>query len=345
MKSGRLMIAPVLVALLAGVAYMAQQTEPSGARMARAAEKLLDSLTAEQRARTAFAFQDAERLNWHFVPLQDRAGKPTRKGLPLEAMTAEQKAAALALLKAGTSPSGNEKATTIMSLENILRALEKGGTLVRDPGWYFFAIFGQPGPTGRWGWRVEGHHLSLNFVIDAGRVVAATPAFFGANPATVKAGPRQGLRTLAEAEDLALALFASLDDTQRHTAHQPKQFPEIAGRTTAPPVGEPRGLPAARMTEKQRDLLLKLLRSYAERLPPDVADVEMARIREHGLDPIHFAFAGGIAPGEPHTYRVQGPTFVVEFLNVQADSARNPANHIHSAWRSPQGDFGLAANH
>ncbi len=122
-------------------------------------------------------------------------------------MTAEQKQAALSLLKAGTSQAGNVKATTIMSLEGILRAQEKKGAMVRNPEWYFFTIFGTPGSTGSWGWRVEGHHLSLNFTMDGKQVVAATPAFFGANPAEVKDGPRKGLRILAPAEDLAKDLY------------------------------------------------------------------------------------------------------------------------------------------
>src|SRR5262249_54171239 len=147
-------------------------------------------------------FDSKERTNWHFVPLQDKEKRPTRKGLPLGEMNEEQRKAALALVSAGTSPEGDKKATTIMSLETILRELERGGAMVRDPAWYFFTVFGTPSKTGKWGWRVEGHHLSLNFTLDGGKVISATPAFFGANPATVMQGPRKGLRTLPEAEDL-----------------------------------------------------------------------------------------------------------------------------------------------
>ena len=343
MKLSRLLLSVVLVGLLAGVAYVAQQTESSGSRMVGAAEKFVGSLTPEQKAKATFAFDDKERLNWHFVPLQTRDKKPSRKGLPLEEMNDAQKKAALELLKAGTSKRGDQEATTIMSLEAILRELEKGGAMVRNPEWYFFTVFGTPARTGKWGWRVEGHHLSLNFVVDAGKVVAATPAFFGANPATVKAGPRQGLRTLPEAEDLAKDLFKALDDGRKKIAFQEKQLPEIQGQTAAPNPGKPRGLPAGKMTEQQQQILKKLVQSYANRMPPDVAEVQMARVNEAGLDQIYFAYAGGVEPGQPHTYRIQGPTFLIEFLNVQADSARNPANHIHSAWRSIQGDFGLVA--
>src|SRR5205807_1321196 len=153
--------------------------------------------------------------------------RPTRKGIPLEDMNAEQRKAALELVKAGTSAAGDRTALSIMSLESILRELEKGGRMVRNPQWYFFTVFGKPSRTGKWGWRVEGHHLALNFVIDRGAVLSATPNFFGANPATVKAGPKKGQRTLPAAEDLALELFRSLDAGQQKAAHQEKNFPEI----------------------------------------------------------------------------------------------------------------------
>jgi hypothetical protein len=245
------------------------------------------------------------------------------------------------LLKAGTSSAGYKKATTIMSLENILRELEKGGAMVRNPEWYFFAVFGKPSNRTKWGWRVEGHHLALNFAVDNGKVTAATPAFFGCNPATVKEGKREGLRTLPEAEDLAKALFKSLDKDQQKVALQKKLFPEIRQGDADPGVGKPRGLPVAKMNKKQRALLLKLLQSYADRLPADVGKEEMRLVREGGIDKVHFAYAGGLKEGDRYSYRIQGPTFVVEFLNEQKDSAGNPGNHIHSAWRHTTGDFGI----
>jgi hypothetical protein len=342
MRLSRMLLALMLLAGLAGVAYVRQANEPAGSKMANAAEKLLASLNAEQKAKAMFDFDDKERFNWDFIPLQDRTKKSTRKGLPLENMTAEQKAAAQALLAAGTSSDGYAKATTIMSLESILNELEKGGNMVRNPDWYFFTIFGAPSKTGKWGWRVEGHHLSLNFAVDGGKIIAATPAFFGANPATVLQGPRKGTKTLMEADDLAKELFKTLDDNQKKIAYQEKDFSEIKSHTTLDPeVGEPKGLTASKMTAKQRGILLKLLQAYASRMPPDVAEAEMGEVHKAGLEQIYFAYSGGVEPGTKHTYRVQGPTFVIEFLNVQADSAKNPANHIHSVWRNTKGDFGI----
>ena len=125
---------------------------------------------------------------------------------------------------------------------------------------------------------------------------------------------------------------------------KPSQFPEIEQAKSSPHVGAPKGLPAAKMNEKQRDLLLKLVQSYADRMPAEVPQAEMAEVKDAGLDKVHFAFAQATdKPGKPYTYRVQGPTFVIEFLNVQSDSAGNPANHIHSSWRNLKGDFGIAA--
>jgi hypothetical protein len=345
MTRKRILIVLVVAAGLAGTAYVNQAPTSAGEQMTAAADKFLASLKPEQKEKGTFDFDSQERTNWYFVPRQDRDKRPTRKGLPLQDMSAEQQALARDLVHAGTSASGYKKAITIMSLEAILRELEKSGSMVRNPEWYFFTVFGTPSKTGKWGWRVEGHHLSLNFTIDRGKVLAATPAFFGANPADVKAGPRKGLRTLPEAEDLARELFASLDEEQKKVAFQEKPFPEIEQAVAKPTKGydRPRGLAAEKMKDGQKATLKKLIEGYAGRMPPEVAARQLADIQAAGPKKVHFAFHQDTDKrGKPYTYRVQGPTFVIEFLNIQADSAGNPANHIHSCWRNIQGDFGLA---
>ena len=342
MKSARLILGCLVLSTLVGLAYVAQRAEDaSGAEMVTAGKAFLDSLKDVQKERAAFDFDSKERTNWNFVPLQDKDKKSTRKGLALEEMSPEQKKLALALVRAGTSKAGAEVATTIMNLEAILRDQEKGGAMVRNPEWYFFTVFGTPSKTGKWGWRVEGHHLSLNFTMDGTDVIAASPAFFGSNPGEVKSGPKKGLRILAPSEDLARDLFKALDDEQKKLAHQPKHFPEPGQKTLKPNTGPPVGVSVAQMTKEQKSILMKLLGSYTARMPADIAAEEMKLVQDGGVDKIHFAYTGKPEKGEAHTYRVQGPTFVVEFLNIQADSAGNPANHVHSAWRRMKGDFGL----
>jgi hypothetical protein len=341
MKSARIILSLAVLASVAGLAYVAQQAETPGAQMVAAAQTFLGTLKGEQKTQAMFTFESKERTNWNFIPLQDKEKKSTRKGLPLEEMTGEQKKAALALVKAATSDYGNLAATTIMSLESILREQEKKGAMVRNPEWYFFTVFGTPGKTGSWGWRVEGHHLSLNFAMDGSQVISSTPTFFGANPAEVKSGPDKGKRILASSEDLAIKLFNSLDDEQKKIAHQEKAFPEPGQKTLVPNLGPPVGVAGAKMTEAQKTILWSLLKAYAERLHPQIAETELKLVKDGGLDKVHFAFTGSSELGKGHTYRIHGPSVVVEFLNIQADSGGNPNNHIHSNWRHIKGDFGL----
>lgn len=341
MKLVRFALAVVVLGSVAGLAYVAQQIEGSGATQVTAAQDFLEALTPEQKKQAAFAFDSPERFNWNFVPLQDKDRKSTRKGLPLESMSAEQKKKAMQLLKSGTSMSGADTVQLIMSLEGILRDSEKMGAMVRNPDWYFVTVFGTPSKTGAWGWRFEGHHLSINITLEGTQVVSTTPFFFGANPALIKSGPKQGMKVLAGAHDLGAKLFASLDDAQKKVAHQAKDFPEPGQKEKKPQVGAPVGLVAGKMTAAQKELLMQIVEDSTNRMPKDVAAVELKAVREGGVDSIYFAFSGSPEEGKGRTYRIQGPAFVVEFLNIQADGNGNPNNHIHNSLRRLKGDFGI----
>jgi hypothetical protein len=315
-----------------GVAVWAKtQIAGTGNEMALSAERLLATLTGPQRAQATFPFDSPERLNWHFIP------RP-RKGLPIKEMDGAQRALAFGLLRSGLGAPGYLKATTIMSLEAVLKELEAGSGPTRDPELYYVSIFGTPSNRGKWGWRVEGHHLSLNFTLDGGRIVGATPAFFGANPAEVRQGPRQGLRTLADLEDRALRLLQALDDDQKTVAViAPKAPGEIRGANTPqPPTDAAEGIPVGKLHEDQRQMLRALIEAYAADMPEEVAHAWLAEIQQAGVEPIAFAWSGPADRTQPHAYRVQGPTFLIEFNNTQ-----NGANHVHSVWRNMLGDFGV----
>jgi hypothetical protein len=340
----RFLLLLVAAAVVGGALTVGQAGKPSAAKMADAAAAFLGTLSADEKKAATFAFDDPHRAAWYFTPKQDADKNPTRKGLRLEKMTDTQKAAVADLLRAGLSAKGYKQASTIMETEALLAELEgKTGAMVRNPGWYFVSIFGEPTATGKWGWRVEGHHLSVNFTLDKGEVVSATPLLFASNPAEVKAGAKKGQRTLAEIEDVAKELIQSLTDEQKKAARQAKQFGEIKEGQPKAGVGDPVGIPATKLTDEQNKTLTKLVEAYADRLPGDVAGVEMKKVKDAGPGKIYFAYCiEEDKPGKPWTYRVHGPTFVVEFLNVQGDSAKNPANHIHSGWRTLPQDFGLA---
>ncbi len=318
-------------------------TASTSSAMAEAAQKFVASLNGEQESKAVITFDDPRRLEWHNIP------KPQRKGLQLRDLSDEQRALCLALLQAALSEEGMEKALRIVSLENNLREGEKNlaGGHLRDPLRYFLTIFGEPGNRGTWGWSFEGHHCSLNFVIRNGQVVGDTPSFWGANPATVKVfvegGPKVGTRTLADEEQLAFDLLNALNQSQRAAAIVADVAPQEyrAAGEPQPPRSAPEGLPAAKMTDSQKKTLLALLAEYCGHLAPEVAAARIDEIEGRGLGQVYFAWYGATRPGVGHAYRIQGPTFVLELVNVQSDPAGNPANHIHSVWRSLQGDFGV----
>ena len=318
----RLMAASTGALLLVAASYRTQTPRV----MSDTANAFLASLTAEQKGKAMFAFEDDERKNWHFIP-------KVRKGLPLKQMSHEQRHLAHALLSAGVSQQGYQKAMSIMSLEDILRQLEKDTAGRRDPEQYFFSIFGTPSEGGTWAYRVEGHHLALNWTIAKNRV-ASSPMFFGTNPAEIKEGPRKGLRVLGREEDLGRELRVALTAEQVKTAVVAevayKDIFTMADRVAAL-KGQPNGLSAG----KQREMLAALLDEYVSNVPEQAAATRAAQVKAAGTN-LYFAWAGTAAKGEGQYYRVQGPTFLVEYDNTQ-----NNNNHVHSVWRDYAGDFGV----
>jgi hypothetical protein len=287
---------------------------------ATAALAFLSTLSDTQPAAASFSFDDPERMNWTYVPRR-------RAGIPLRAMDPDQRAAAFELLGAGLSERGTELARGVLELEGVLR---------RDQGLYFVTLFGTPGAA-PWGWRFEGHHLSVNATElgTHGQVVA--PLFVGADPARVRGGPNEGLRLLADEEDLAFELLDMLDPQQRERAIIAARTPgDIVTRSD--PAVRPMafaGLPAAQMTEPQQRQLRRLLELYAFRMAESAAREQLHRIERAGFEELHFAWAGSPRPGAPHYYRIHGPTVLVEYDNTQSN-----ANHIHTVWRDLENDFG-----
>ncbi len=334
-------LAAVVLFIAGGWAYLQVST---GANMTQAAGKFVATLSAEQKSQTVLPYDTPKRLEWHFIP------KDERKGLQVKEMDQTQRAALHGLLKTALSESGYGKTTKIMSLETLLFKLERGGRNIRDPERYYVTIFGNPAEANRWGLSFEGHHLSLNFVVEQGKVISSTPSFMGANPAVVMTDIEgvqpKGTRVLAKEETLAFDLVNALTEEQRTQAMIAEKAPaEIrAAGEPQPPAEAPAGLPAAKLTEAQQATLKDLINAYASNMPEDVAAERLAAIKEAGFDKVHFAWAGALKPGIGHYYRVQGPTFLIEFINVQPDAAGNVANHIHSVWRDMRGDFALAAS-
>lgn len=315
---------------LADAAKATVDVDQASKDMAAAARKFLDSLTPDQRTKATFEFNSDERPNWYFVP-------KVRKGLTLKDMNEEQRKVAKALLASGVSPQTVTKAETIMSLDNILKEMEQGKGPVRDPELYYWSVFGNP-DKGPWGWRVEGHHISMNFTVAGDKAVAAAaPGFIGANPAEVRTGPRKGLRVLAEEEDLGRAFVTSLTPDQMKktliNTTAPKEI--ITSNSRQASLAKFEGIPYSELTEPQKAALTNLIAIYANRLRPELAQQDMKRIAQAGPDKIYFAWAGSTEKNQGHYYRIHSPTVLIEY-----DDTQNDANHIHTVWRDLEQDFG-----
>ncbi len=315
------------LALLTLAAWVQTASSPP-TEMAQAAQALVSSLNAEQQGKLFFALDASERYEWHYIP------RP-RPGVSLKSMTPAQQARADALLHSALSEEGQRTVNNIRLLDQVL--WEQTHNPIRDSALYYFTFFGQPSPRGTWGWRIEGHHLSLNFTLQGGQVVSTTPFFFGANPAEVREGPQRGLRTLAQEEDLGRRLLKMLKPEQRRKAMINVEAPDdiVTGTSRKPDLGAPVGVAYSEMTQEQQKALQELLEMYARRLRKELAEAELARIRAAGIEKVHFAWAGGSEAGQPHYYRLHGPTFVIEYDNTQDN-----ANHIHTVWRDFDRDFG-----
>lgn len=280
-------------------------------------------------------FQDAERGNFHFFPIP-------RRGVPLKDLGVGKRHLAIALLNGALSHVGNQKALTIMSLGDYLKETDNNPNEYRDSDQYYFLIFGNPSTEGTWGYRVEGFHLSINMTIVDGRWISVTPSFFGVIPAIIADGPRKGMQVLKQETELGRALASSLTDTQRKDGFGP--IPDfktetVGGLTTGNrrriKRTEPRGLAASRMSVKQREILMTLVREHVGRIRKELADQDLARIEQAGVEKIHFFWAGGLKSGEPHYYMIQGSNFLIEYDNTQDD-----ANHVHCVYRDFDNDFG-----
>jgi hypothetical protein len=326
-----LLALPVSVAAVLG---SAAEPPSSGGPSASAAARDLVALVGERtRSQLLQPFTDEARSDWHYTPR-------SRTGVPWRDMSDPERQAARTLLRTALNAAGLDKVHAIMQLEIALRELESVNTSRRDPENYAIAIFGTPSPNqGPWGFRLEGHHLSLHFTVDRDRFISTLPQFMGSNPALVphdiKGGPRAGTRVLAEEEDLARALMAALDGPRRSAAHfDSRTYGDIVTKNAArlSPL-EPVGVKFGELAAPEQATLLRLINVFANLLRPELSEARLARVRSGGLDTIRFGWAGSLDRGQPFYYRIQGKTFLIELDN-------SGGNHIHTVWRDFESDWG-----
>ncbi len=296
------------------------------------ARRLIDVTPKGQREELVQPFSDEARSDWHYTPRR-------RSGVAWKDMSAAQRDATTALLRSALTSAGLDKVRAIMALEIALKQIETFGWS-RDPENYALALFGTPSDSAPWGFRIEGHHLSLHFTLSGDRFIATLPQFMGSNPAVAPrdfepGGPRQGARVLGKPEDLARALMTKLKGVERAAAlFDSRPYGDIVTSNAAKvsPLA-PVGVKWDDLPASEQAALLELIATFAEHLRPALADARLARVRAGGMSTIRFGWAGSLEPGKPYYFRIQGATFLIELDN-------SGGNHIHSVWRDFQGDFG-----
>ena len=249
-----------------------------------------------------------------------------------------QRRVALALLRASTSNAGYSKARDIMSLQGVLQRMTTGINDPFDADRYFVSIFGRPGDRA-WGWRLEGHHLSRNFTI-VGDTLVTEPFFLGAWPTRAGTAYRtivQGERAMRREEDAAREIVLSVEGRlRRRVVFSPESLTDHVTQNAARvrPL-DPVGVLARDLPSAAQRRVLEIVRTYVANHPPATARRALDRIERAGMARIRFGWAGSLRPGRSHYYRLQGPTFLLEF-----DNSRNSGTHIHSVWRDFERDYG-----
>ncbi|MEO8763583.1 MAG: DUF3500 domain-containing protein [Ginsengibacter sp.] len=319
----------LLVFLVIGFSSASQSQK----NMQAAASNFLSTLTTEQTAKAQFALDSEERYHWRFVPVNDR------QGITVNELNTTQRDAAMKLLHTVLSDTGYNKVTSIMQLENVLKNIENrpADDHYRDPGKYFFTIFGTPAPGNIWGWRLEGHHIAFNFSSEDNKLVSGTPSFLGSNPAIILSGPEKGKQILKNETELGFALLHSLDPEQMKLTLMATEAPAeiITSNDRKAMITDPRGILYNGLNIEQQKMFLELLSVYIHRYTASFAVSMMQEIEDAGLKNLRFTWAGSLQPGKAHYYRIQGPTLIIEYDNTQ-----NNANHVHTVIRDLKHDFG-----
>jgi len=343
---------PVLLCGLTLAVGVTSLADGRSAELTRVAAAWLESLDETQREEALYDFDDSERFDLRLAPF-------FLEGLRRDGMSDEQWSGLRGVLGAALSEQGLAKVEAIMSLEREVRERDRQGGVF---GWfgrfyhgehrYYVALFGAPKEDTPWGLRLDGHHLSLNWTALPGGGLSVTPLFLGAEPRQVPAAwERAGLRVLAEEEDRARALWNALDPVQRQRASLALELasgpaginrPLFLGEGERITPAKSVGLARSEMSASQRVLLDALIDTYLDNFASSISAPRREAIDAAGRDRVHFASAGGASSAEPLYYRVQGPTFLIEFDNTVAE-----ADHVHAVWREFDGDFGrdLLAEH
>lgn len=338
------LLAFLLLLITGATAQNSYQTD-----IKKAAIAFVQTLDKMHRSAAMLSFSDSFRTSWNNLPVGLRA----RAGISVGNMNDEQRLLFHRLLSTSLSSQGYLKATSIMQLDNLLNRFydtlyyrkelpDSVYGFVRTLLWstsnYYLAFFGDPSDK-NWGFKVEGHHLSVNFTFINDKL-SVTPMFVGTDPAEYMTTEYAGLRILGQEEDLGLKLIHLLSPTQQGKAIMDTAVPSdiITAAESGKRLVKYWGLPSAEMNKEQRAVLQYIIREFVFNLEYDKAVKEYEKILAAGMDKIYFGWIGATEEKRAHYYIINGPTFLIEFDNN--GGPRKSANHIHAIWREKGNEYG-----
>jgi hypothetical protein len=177
----------------------------------------------------------------------------------------------------------------------------------------------------------------LHFTIISETAITVTPLFMGVAPLVLHEAGRERAPVLLQERDLAFEIVHALAREEREQAiiADRSMGDILSGPGREESLRIPTGLSLGRLPDARRETVLRLLDTYLDRLRPELAEMERARLRQAGVESLHFAWAGSLDPSHPHYYRLHGPTLLLEYDNSQEE-----ANHVHTVWHDPGLAFG-----
>jgi Protein of unknown function (DUF3500) len=310
---------------------------------------LYNSFDAMQKIKGGLQFDDTARMKWNNLPIGLRA----RVGVSIGNMTDDQRRQLHRILSVSLSSQGYLKATSIMHLDDLLNRYfdtlfykkeidERTYGFVRGLLWshknFYFAFFGKP-TDAIWGYKLEGHHLSINFSFVNDKL-SVTPFFIGTDPAEYMNSEYAGWRVLGQEEDLGLKLISLMTPAQQKKATMSKEVPGdiITAAESGKRLVDNWGLLGSEMTEEQKAVMQYIIREFVFNLEYDKAVIEYNKILKAGVDKIYFGWIGEYEEKKAHYFVINGPTFLIEFDNN--GGPRKSANHIHAIWREKGNEYG-----
>jgi len=330
----RILLAVVMTCVGASL-HGGMPSDDQTAKVVEAANAILATLNDQQKAALLFPFNDeAQRLRWSNLP----SGIFARKGLRMGDLTLPQREAVMNLLKVTLSEQGYQQIEENVAAEEVLNQQSggRGGRVIFGKDEFYVSILGTPSATEPWMWQFGGHHLAINATVVGSRITLG-PSLTGGQPMRYEQKGQQ-IQQMDEEIDAAFQLVNSLNDTQRSKTVLAERFGDMIlgpGKDDVRP--KPEGLAATDLSEAQLELLRQLISHRVNLLNGEDAEIRMNEISKE-LGKSFFSWRGPIQKGSPASYRVQGPSFFLEFAPQQMGGS--PQNHVHAMYREFDNDYG-----